>query len=286
MTQRRFRVVALIASYNEERFIGPCIEHLLDQGVEVYLIDNESTDRTVAAAEAYLGNGLIGIETLERQAEFSLTAQLERKEELAAAIDADWFIHCDADEFRLPPPRSGRLVDAFAEVDVAGYNAVNFQEFAFVPTIEEPDHDHRDFQATMRHYYPFLPWFPHQVKAWKRQDEKVQLTTSGGHNVRFPGVRRFPTSFAVRHYLFLSSAHARQKYSRVATVAEQQMGWGGWRITVAKRGVPGPPPLPRQAELREYVGDDELDPTEPLTQHVWAEEWARQSLARSAGEPE
>ena len=192
MTQRRFRVVALIASYNEERFIAPCIEHLVDQGVEVYLIDNESTDRTVAAAEAYLGNGLIGIETFKTGEDFSLTAQLERKEELAATIDADWFMHGDPDEFRLPPPSSGSLVEAFAEVDRAGYNAVNFLEFTFLPTVEAPDHDHVGFQATMRHYYPFQPCFPHLLKAWKRQPDRVQLVPSAGHRVRFPGLRMFP----------------------------------------------------------------------------------------------
>src|SRR4029079_8936485 len=52
------RALALIAAYNEERFIGGCLEHLFSQGVEAYLCDNDSTDRTVAIAERYLGAGL------------------------------------------------------------------------------------------------------------------------------------------------------------------------------------------------------------------------------------
>ena len=35
------RVVAIIATYNEERFIGDCLEHLFANDVEAYLCDNE-----------------------------------------------------------------------------------------------------------------------------------------------------------------------------------------------------------------------------------------------------
>jgi glycosyltransferase involved in cell wall biosynthesis len=65
-TPRSIRVIALLASYNEERFIAGCLENLIGQGLQVYLIDNESTDNTVAIAERYAGRGLIGIETLPR----------------------------------------------------------------------------------------------------------------------------------------------------------------------------------------------------------------------------
>ena len=40
------RILAIIATYNEERFIGGCLEHLFSQGVEAYLCDNQSTDGT------------------------------------------------------------------------------------------------------------------------------------------------------------------------------------------------------------------------------------------------
>jgi hypothetical protein len=57
----------ILASYNEERFIAGCLEHLFVQGVESYLIDNSSTDRTVEIAERFLGWGLIGIESFPRE---------------------------------------------------------------------------------------------------------------------------------------------------------------------------------------------------------------------------
>ena len=60
------RVVALLAAYNEERFIGKCLEHLIGQGIEAYLMDNSSTDGTVEVAQNYLDRGLIGIENVPR----------------------------------------------------------------------------------------------------------------------------------------------------------------------------------------------------------------------------
>ena len=137
------RVVALLATHNEERFITGCLEHLIGQGVEVYLIDNCSADRTVEIAERYLGHGLIDIETFPRaEGVYKWRSILERKEQLATMLEADWFMHVDADEIRLPPHSARTLAQTFAEVDAQGYNAVNFLEFTFVPTREAPDHDH------------------------------------------------------------------------------------------------------------------------------------------------
>jgi Glycosyl transferase family 2 len=262
------RVIALLATYNEERFIAGCIEHLSRQGVEVYLIDNDSTDQTVAIAGRYLNRGLVGVETLPREGAFSLRAILNRKEEIAAALDADWFMHVDADEIRLPPRSDRTLALALAEAEAQGYNAVNFQEFTFVPTAESPDHDHPRFQETMRWYYPFLPSFPHRLNAWKRQPARVELAWSAGHRVRFPGLRVYPESFPLRHYLFLSVPHAVRKYAdRRHDPAALAMGWHGWR----ERLKPEMVRLPSQAELRIYISDDQLDPSGPRTQHYVAE---------------
>ena len=108
------RVVAVLATYNEERFIAGCLEHLIRHGIEVYLIDNASTDETVAIARCYLGRGLISIESFPRGGQFSWRPLLERKEQIIATLDADWFMHVDADEIRLPPRSDHSLTQAFA----------------------------------------------------------------------------------------------------------------------------------------------------------------------------
>lgn len=258
------RAVALLATHNEERFIGGCLDHLIAQGVEVYLLDNSSTDRTVQIAERYLGRGLIEIETLPRFGVYSWRPILDRKVELAAMLDADWFLHVDADEIRLPPPGCATLVETLAAVEREGYNAVNFQEFTFVPTREQPDHDHPRFQKTMRWYYPFLPRFPDRLNAWKRQRGPVDLAWRGGHEVRFPGLRRYPRSFPMRHYLFLSVEHAVRKFARRDyDPAEVAAGWHRARAGARAETVA----LPAQAELREHRSDAELDASDPWSCH-------------------
>lgn len=262
------RVVAILATYNEERFIADCLEHLFEQGVDAYLIDNSSTDRTVEIAERYLQKGLVGIETFPRtEGVYKWQSILERKEQLATTLEANWFMHVDADEIRLPPRSTRTLAQAFSEVDAQGYNAVNFLEFVFVPTREAPDHDHPRFQHTMRWYYPFARTFPQRLNAWKRQPEKVDLAQSGGHRVRFPGRHMYPESFKMRHYLFLSMPHALSKWvRREYDAAEVQRGWHRLRASLTPEKIE----LPSQKELRYYTSDDELDPSNPLTRHLWA----------------
>lgn len=264
MESSAIRVVALLATHNEERFVGGCIEHLANQGVEVYLIDNGSTDETLNIAERYLGQGLIEIESFPHDGLYRWHALLERKSQVAAHLESDWFLHVDADEFRLPPSSSTTLAAALEEVDRLGYNAVNFQEYTFVPTRERPDHDHPDFQRTMRWYYPFRSGDTHQLKAWKRQPAPVDLTANAGHRVRFDGLRMFPSSFPMRHYLFLSVEHAVRKYvNRRYDEQELNRGWHGGRPHLTREDIK----LLPESDLRQYLSDDELDATEPLTHH-------------------
>ena len=254
------RVIALITAYNEELMIGPALDHLMSQGAEVYLIDNESTDRTVEIARRYLGRGLLGVETLPRKGYFDLTSVLRREEERAKELPGDWFMHHDADEIRLAPPPYRTLAEGFAEVGRAGYNAVNFQEFVFVPTQQVPNHEHPEFPRTMRHYYCLNPRPLHRLNAWKRTDAPVTLTDA--HRVEFPGMRIFPEPFVLKHYICLSLPHAIRKYcGRQYSPAEVERGWHRKR----SRLQPEDFYLPDQSELKEVGPDGAVDASEPST---------------------
>jgi len=262
------RVIALLATYNERRFIEPCLRHLREHGVESYLVDNCSTDETVALAERWLDRGLIAIESFPRGDDdrYNWRALLQRKEELARELEADWFLHTDPDEVRLPPSSRGTLAEALEDKEREGFNAVDFSEFTFIPTLEEPDHDHARFEQTLRTYYPFERGSDRQLTAWKA-NEAVELAWSAGHTVRFPGLRRCPQQFRLKHYLFLSPSHAIEKYvERRYDPAEVASGWHVWRSKLKASDIR----LPSRSELRVATGDC-LDASDPRERHYLAQ---------------
>ncbi len=232
---REFTVVAIIAAFNEEDIIGQVVGHLVDQGVAVYLLDHGSTDATVAEVKPFLGRGLLEIETFSDRSgvtpsdagQFSWESLLRRKEALARELDANWFIHHDADEFRESPWAHLGLRDAIHAVDTLGYTAIDFELFNFWPT-----HDRFRKGDDVRDAFAFYelgqPWDKRQVKCWKKL-APVDLVTSGGHDVAFEGRRVFPLRFILRHYPIRSQAHGRRKVFHERrprfVEAERARGW-------------------------------------------------------------
>src|SRR5260221_2128211 len=104
-------VVAIVAAYNEADIIEQVVGDLIAQGVHVYLVDDGSTDGTAEAVERFTGRGVLRIERLARGATggsrdpFDWERILVRKTDIARELDADWFIHHDADEVRERPWR-------------------------------------------------------------------------------------------------------------------------------------------------------------------------------------
>jgi len=266
------RIIAILTVYNEARFMDTCLKHLIAQGIDVYVVDNGSTDRTAEIARNYLGHGVMKIETEPRDGTFDIHRCMERKEELAASLDGDWFMHMDADELHVSPHKGQTLSEFIEDIDARGYNALNFLEFTFLPTREHPNHEHTDFAHTMKWYYPFLPRFPHRLNAWKKQAERVDLISSGGHLVQFPRLNMAPESAYMKHYLFLSVEHAIQKYVRMKFNQKAlDAGWSRWRSQITPEMIQ----LPSENELRTYESDENLDPSNPRTQHYLAEIWAK-----------
>jgi hypothetical protein len=203
---------------------------------------------------------------------------LRREEQLAASLSGDWFMHVDADEIHASPRAGQTLADAFAEVEANGFNAVNFQEYTFTATREQPDHDRHDYLQTMRWYYPFRPFFPHRLNAWKRQPGLVNLNSLGGHVVAFPGLRMNPEPFIMRHYFVLSVDHVCRKFVEKRYAPEEvQRGWHRARATLRPEMIS----LPTEAELVRYLSDDQLDASNPRTQHLLFRNHDNSSFANS-----
>jgi predicted nucleic acid-binding Zn-ribbon protein len=210
-----FAVVAIISAYNEADIIDHVVDDLIKQGVHVHFLDDGSTDRTVATVEKYLGRGVLAIERLTDPRKdgtpgpFDWERILIKKTQLAREIDADWFIHHDADEFREGPWPGVSLIDAIRRVDARGFNAIDFASLDFWPT-----HDRfragDDVREAFTSYAESAPYDRLQIRCWKKTAD-LDLASAGGHEARFPGRNVFPLRFILRHYPIRGQAHGERK---------------------------------------------------------------------------
>ena len=211
-----FSIIAVMSAYNEADIIGASIDHLAAHGVGVYVLDDGSTDETLAIARSRIGRGVVGTEELAPPdppglpRRFSLAGILRRKEELALALDARWFIQQDADECRESPWPHMTLSAAIALVDRLGWNAIDFEVLNFVPEGSEYRAG-TDPRESFRCFVPGPACDKVQVRCWKKMAERVDLVSSGGHDDSFTGRQVFPIRFPMRHYPIRGEEHGRRK---------------------------------------------------------------------------
>jgi len=241
----KLKIIAIISSYNEGDIIHHVIGNLIANGILVYLIDNNSTDNTYEQASYWLGKGLLHIEKFPDDCGYPIRSKneyvwgdiLKRKEELAYQLNADWFIHADADEFRESPFPGTNLAEGITIVDNWGYNAINFELFNFRPT-DNSFNEGDDVRKYLKHF-EHGQWFDrNQIKAWKKQPQKINLVSSGGHIVQFPERKIFPVPFILRHYPFRSDIQGKRKVFKDRlprfSKEEKAIGWHVQYDTISK----------------------------------------------------
>jgi hypothetical protein len=220
-------VVAIIATYNEADVIECVIQHLVENGVAVYVVDNMSTDDTVTAITPWLGRGVLGIESFPAQAGTPFVWQeiLDRKMEIAEELGADWYIHHDADEIRYGPWPNLSLHESIAWVDRLGFNAIDFRLLNFPPVNDS--FERGDVRGYFRRYEEGAEHDRVQIKAWRAGQGRV--LAGGGHDVKFGGRRIFPMRFILCHYPIRGQAHGvrkvlKERKTRFAAI-ERAQGW-------------------------------------------------------------
>lgn len=229
---KEVRTLAIVNAYNEEDIIVETINHLINQGVAVKVIDNWSTDSTYHKVKelSEINNNISVQRYPERPTEYyEWGSLLENVEDLANDLDYDWFIHYDADEIRESPWRDFTLNQAISFVDSCGYSAVDFTILDFRPTNKEVvSNNHEDNLK----FFEFGKRGGHfkQIKCWKKYPGiKVDLSSSGGHEAQFPGRSIFPIKFLTKHYPLRNPHQAFKKVfnernNRISP-EEREKGW-------------------------------------------------------------
>lgn len=219
------RPLAIVAAYNEADVIAEVVADLLDQGCDVALIDNWSTDRTLEAVEplrqqhpAHVTTEVFPAEGPQRHYEWQ--AILRRKEEIARRHPGRWIIHTDADELRRAPFRGLTLAQGLAVAGMCGANRVGFNQLFFRPTAADGPAA-MPVEDRMRHYeYGDKSGQFRKFQAWLQGAERIDLSSRGGHWATFDGVVDLPWRFLIKHYPMRSAAHGRRK-----VLAERQARW-------------------------------------------------------------
>jgi glycosyltransferase involved in cell wall biosynthesis len=260
--------VAILCTRNEALHIHRCLESLIKEGLDVILIDNDSTDQTRAIAVQFFNRGLLSIERLPWRGAFSLSDQLARKAAIIRNVPHDWIVHVDADEWLSSPHVDQSLIEGITSADAAGANCINFNEFVFTPT-ERQDFMIGDYHKMMLGYYFFQPTYPRLIRAWRRS-AGLNNERFGGHTLSGSDIRRFEHDFILRHYIVLGEDHAKSKYlDRRFSSEDLKNGWHGNRTIITEDNLV----LPAETSLTylpEWFSKEFVK--EPVkTTHFW--EW-------------
>jgi hypothetical protein len=262
-------ICAIIAARNELHYLNILLPLLAEQRIDVAIIDNESTDGSSDLYAGYLGKPIIMVETIPYGGYFSLSRQLEKKQELLEKIDYDWIIHQDADEIMEHDKPGSTLRDAIQEADEEGYNILNFDEFTFVP---EPgfDYSRRNYYTGLLRYYFFEPRKNRLNRAWKRAS-RLSNIASGGHILCGDAPSISPINHILRHYIVLGERHAEEKYlARNFDELDLRKGWHGNRLQFTKNNLRLPEKSSFLFRLSRHDSKD-FCRTNPTSKHFW--EW-------------
>jgi hypothetical protein len=251
--EQAIRVVAIISTFNEADVIGPVIRHLVEGGIEVYVIDNRSTDNTVGEAKKWLGRGVLDVErfpTPGGDGLFRWQEILDRKLAVANDIRPGWVIHHDADEIRYSPWPNTSLRDAIELVDRYGFNAIDFRLLNF-PPVDDAFQSGADPAVYFTRYEDGLERDRVQVKCWKWDPDTAFL--DGGHDLEIPGKKVFPIKFILCHYPVRGQTHGFRKVfqERKGRFVDEERA-AGWHIQYDEIESPSYVFLRNPASLRPF----------------------------------
>lgn len=260
-------ICAIIAVRNEYHYLKILIPYLAEQDIDIVIIDNDSSDQSYLLYNSYRNDPVISVERQPYKGSFSLTEQLNIKQDIVKRLNHDWIIHHDADEIIEHREVNHTLREAIEEADDNDVSIINLDEFVFLPN-SEFDYTDGNYYREFLTYYFFQPTVNRLNRIWKRQ-AGLDARSSGGH--RFPGdnLDIFPLNHILRHYITLDQQHLYQKYqNRTFDVKDTEKGWHGNRRNFNSRNLILPQSGSNLKRLKRFDSKD-FERDTPCKTHFW-----------------
>lgn len=209
---------------------------------------------------------------LPYEGHFSLDQQQAAKQQMMHDLPHTWFVHQDADELLEHRSHFVSLRACIEEAHAQGFNALNFEEFVFLPSpvcdLETAGAQGNHYLHHLRYYYYYCPRPNRLNRAFARHLAGANAS-HGGHVLQSSELRLSPTSHVLRHYIGLSEAHLQRKYGQRRFCPEEiARGWHKSRLALSpdQLQIPSTSPL-----LRQLPGPAQgcWDRSCPATSYFW-----------------
>ncbi len=210
----------ILLCYNEEHLLRESMTHYLTQGIDLVIVDNESTDNSLEIAlelqQHSPGPGTVrAVESFESHG-FEWKRLLRFCNDYAhqKLSHYDWLLLIDADAFFCSPVRGLSLPGFMTEAHSRDYTALNGALYNFYPTDRDGPQS-ASLLSRQRHFDRIerdridLP--QERIFAYRPD---LDFARGNGHVVTFGDKRVFPIAYHYRHYGWTSFEQGKQKVFR------------------------------------------------------------------------
>ena len=207
------RACGIVFCYNEEQILEECLQHYLIQGIDLVIVDNNSTDSSLAIVRAsqkdqekYPGriHAVLQITTegyeWERMLKFACDYMHER------LSSYEWILLIDADAFYHSPVKGMSLLEFMESVKKRGCNIIDGQLIEFYPTEKDDVSISLPIQR-LNYCKVYNPCPQHKIFLYHPSIKFYE----GGHICMRENARVSMVKFLYLHYPWVSYEHGVKK---------------------------------------------------------------------------
>ena len=261
------KIIAILAVRNERGYLANCLAHLIENGLDFAVIDNDSSDGSYELLnQSPYKDHLVEYVHYPYPGFFDWKGLMQAREAAALRSGADWVLFVSADEVMNSYRANETLSDAIGRVAATGAEVIDFNEFVFLPIDQDYVPDLWGYQP-LRHYYFFEPNQPRLMRA-RNNSLLVSHVEHGGHFLSGAEYKLSDEKFALRHYIFQNQEHAKRKYrDRVFSKEELARNWHSNRHNQPEFRFQFPEP--KKLEQLPNPEDRRLIRSHPYDLHYW-----------------